>query len=80
MSVRMFFGGTLIVIGGLLAMVCGGCAMIFLPAMTEGGLKSGEWQLLLFGGFLPAGVGLALIWGGWRLWKAGEEGKRRERP
>jgi hypothetical protein len=71
-----FGGWLLIVIGGLLAVLCGGCTLIFwgvgLFAMIQSpgsdamGAMMGLFVMTLVIGGVPAAGGAILVWAGWR--------------
>lgn len=69
-----FFGWLLIVIGGLLVLLCGGCTLVMwgvgVVGLTQspsawGSLVGLFFVTLLIGG-LPAAGGAVLVWAGWR--------------
>jgi hypothetical protein len=70
--VQVFFGVLLIIVGLLMVVFCGGCALLFgamFIADTGGGPGNVAQALLLpliLGG-IPALAGAVLVWVGWRL-------------
>jgi hypothetical protein len=67
-----FFGWLLIVMGGLITLLCGGCTLLmvgvgFAGMTSQPGALMG-WMLMvgMFGG-LPTAAGIALVWVGWLL-------------
>ena len=73
-AVRRFFAGLLMAVGGLIAVLCGGCTVFFLGTAILTSLRGGESSnasdalglgisAILFGG-MPTVVGVALfLWG-----------------
>jgi len=69
---QRFFGWLLIVMGGLILVLCGGCTLLMVGFGFAGGVTSSgaviSWLLVvgLIGG-LPTAAGGALVWVGWLL-------------
>ena len=70
MLARDFFGGLFLVIGGLIAILSGGCTLLFIIVFLNEALASGKdlsaffdvlWVPLLFGG-IPFIAGVILFW------------------
>lgn len=70
MSVRGFFGGLFLVIGGLTAILSGGCTVLFIIVFLNEALASGKdlsaffnalWVPFMFGG-IPFIAGVILFW------------------
>ena len=71
-----FVGWLLIVIGGLLAVLCGGCTLIFWgvgivallqqPSAAAWGAVIGTVVMTGLIGGVPAAGGALLVWAGWR--------------
>lgn len=66
MTVRSFFGGLLCLIGGLLALLSGGCSLFF----VFGGMDLESLPLVLLVGGIPFIIGLLLYKWGSSLLKA----------
>jgi hypothetical protein len=68
MNVRRFFGITLIVVGVLIAVTTGGCALVFgLSELFAGPSDLGLLPIILVLGVVPCIVGVAIAWLGVRL-------------
>ena len=68
-----FVGWALIVMGGLMALLCGGCTLVMIgvAAFSSGtsppaAIVGSAMVVLLFGG-LPTLAGAVLVWAGWRI-------------
>ncbi len=66
--VQRFFGALLMVVGGLMAALCGSCGALFLVAGLATLSSSGDGQVFLMGGLImggiPALIGFGLFaWG-----------------
>lgn len=78
-SVIRFFGAILMAIGGLLAVLCGGCTTIFvgiaLWEVFSGQTRGEDMQIILFSalflGGIPIVVGAVLFFAGRAMRKAG---------
>jgi hypothetical protein len=72
-----FGGWLLIVVGGLLAVLCGGCTLIFwgvglvgltqTPGSDAVGALIGLFLITGLIGGVPAAGGAVLVWAGWRV-------------
>ena len=63
----VFIGWVLLVLGVLMAVLCGGCTLFVTVASLANASEAGFAVVgLLFGG-VPTLMGLVLVWAGWRL-------------
>ncbi len=63
MTARTFFAWILMSIGGLVALLAGGCSLVLASLILIDGPANGLWVVLTFGG-VPFVVGLAFLWAG----------------
>lgn len=74
-GMRRFFGGLLMAVGGLIAILCGLCSLFALVFVIPGGFSNGPelagpglfvvWAII---GLLPTLVGVIVFWLGQRLY------------
>jgi hypothetical protein len=76
---KMLFGGILLAIGGLIALLSGACSMWFLVSIigsATGADAGGIIMLVLFVGGIPFAIGLGLFFWGRSLVRSAREDER----
>jgi hypothetical protein len=69
-GMNRFISLVMMVIGGLMALFCGGCAMAFLPSLLSSNINEQGFgfMFVLFGAIAAAG-GAGLFYAGYNVWR-----------